>query len=32
MAVLPSDIIFDYVSPEDLPSALKIEQEGQTSY
>ena len=28
MAVLSSEIIFDYVSSEDLPSALKIEQEG----
>ena len=29
MAGLSSEIIFDYVSSEDLPSALKIEQEGQ---
>ena len=28
MAGVSSEIIFDYVSSEDLPSALKIEQEG----
>ena len=28
MAGLSSEIIFDLVSSEDLPSALKIEQEG----